>query len=101
MAQDVTQNLGLLKAIVIGLSIAIVACLAVMAAYIVAKVRTTAPDTAASVVASLPRGAEILETQVVGNAVLVRTRGPQGDQILTFDLASGRQTATLSFVPSP
>ncbi|WP_439814225.1 hypothetical protein [Zavarzinia sp. CC-PAN008] len=100
MAQDLTQNLGLLKAIVIGLSVAILLCLAIMTAYIISTV-TGGPDAPANVVANLPAGAQIVEMDTQDGTLLVRIQGPEGDQVLSFDLATGQRTGTLRFVPAP
>ena len=88
-----------LKALVIGMGLLIVAGMAILVYGLTNKFgETVGGETAAfgTIRATLPAGATVQDTQLDGDAMIVRLEMPDGSaQIMVFRLSDGRQTGTI------
>ena len=93
-----TQNTGLLKAVVIGLGIAIVVMFFLVIGAIVMRL---GPETGPAKEAAVPVGpGERVESIAgAGPNVVLRMVGPAGERLLTVDPVTGRVISILSLAP--
>jgi hypothetical protein len=102
MATDLTQNTRALKAIVIGLGIAIAVMFTVIVVTIATRLSGVAgrgPATEATL--QIAPGERVLEIAGAGQNLVVRVAGPAGERLLTVDPASGRVLAILNVAAAP
>lgn len=93
MTEKVTNPMGLLKSVVAILGVLIL----VMIALIVwAVLRRAEPPTIGGTI-TLPAGAEIQDTSLAGDRLVLRIKLPDGtERLVTVDATSGKQLGTLS-----
>jgi hypothetical protein len=102
MATDLTQNTRALKAIVIGLGVAIAVMFTVIVVTIVTRlsgVTSRGPATEATL--QIAPGERVMDVAAAGQNVVVRVAGPAGERLLTVDPASGRIVAILNVASAP
>lgn len=112
--------MGLLKSVVIGTAILIVAGIGVLIwgvthhwndsstktaspaaapATVAPAAAGTAPESIAAEIA-VPEGAHLEQMSTTADRLVLRFAGPQGDRIMVVDPKSGRVTGTISVVPA-
>jgi hypothetical protein len=101
-------NIRLLKGVVIGLGILVLAAFAVVVAGVATRVGGPAPQTAPVAAAkiltihtlAIPRGGRVIETHAVGARLAIRLGLADGsERIIFFDPATGAATTAIELTP--
>jgi hypothetical protein len=96
-------NIRLLKGVVIGLGILVLAAFAVVVAGVATRIGSPAPQTApvaATKTLTIPRGGRVIETHAVGARLAIRLGLADGsERIIFFDPATGAATTAIELTP--
>ena len=93
--------MGFVKVIVIAMGVLIVIGFIVVAVTLVARMQdAAAPDEAYRTTVSLPRGAEVVETTITEDHILLRLSGDvEGDWLLVIDAGTGVERGRTRLLP--